>query len=214
MRLANIPERNTRILVIGAGIATLVFGLLIGALLNLYLVATGDPMVQQTRTILSYRSAILGDGLVLPVVNMAATSYLARQRRHLGKNLVLAALLLGAALTLYVHGMQAASELVNWGMPTPWHWNGVGLLHAVYMLTVVSWLLLFLLVVVKVADRPTAVPREAGIVLVGVAVFLFLLRLDYRSSELQWMPSVTTIRAELTELRRGSPFEAIGVAPR
>lgn len=208
------PDEDARILVIGAGLATFVFGLLLGALLNLYLVAADDPMVHQLRMILSYRSAILGDGLVLPVVNMAATSYLVRQRRHVGKSFILAALLLGAAVTGYLHVMQAANGLVNWAMPTPWHWNSVGVLHALYMLAVVSWLLLFLLVVLKVAERPTAMPREAGIVLVGVIVFLFLLRLDYRSAELQWAPSADEFRGDFGGLARGSPLEALGVAAR
>jgi hypothetical protein len=187
-------EDDARLLVLGAGAATLVFGLLVGALVNMYLVAADDPMVHQLRTTLSYRSAIFGDGLLLPIVNMAAMSYLVRQRRLIRRRTVLAAVLLGAALTAYVHVMQAANELVNWAMPTPWHWNAVGGLHALYMFVVVSWILLFLLVVLKVVDRPGAIPREAAIVLVGVVLFLFLLRLDYRSVELQWMPSIAAIR--------------------
>ena len=177
-------------LVVGVGLATFVFGLLASALLNLYLVATNDPVVQQLRTVLTYKSAILGDGLLLPLVNMAAASFLARQRQHLARGAVLAALLLSAAITAGVHIVQAANDLVNWGMPTPWHWNGIGAWHALYMFAVTSLLVLFFLVVGKVIRRENAIPREAGVVVLGVLVFLVLLRLDYYSGDLQWVPLV------------------------
>lgn len=207
-------EDDGRLLVLLAGLATLFFGLLASALLNLYLVAANDPVVHELRTVLSYRSALLGDGLVLPIVNMAATSYLVKQRRRIGKRMALAALTLGAALTAYVHVVQAANELVNWSMPTPWHWNGVGALHAVYMFAVVSWLWLFLLVVIRVLDRPTAIPREARVVLAGVLVFLFLLRLDYVSAELRWLPAIESGYRERASSAIAASLEAIGVATR
>lgn len=179
---------DVQYLVVGVGLATFVFGLLASALLNLYLVATHDPVVQQLRTVLTYKSAILGDGLLLPLVNMAAASFLSRHRQRVARTTVLAALLLSTAITACVHIVQAANGLVNWGMPTPWHWNGIGVWHALYMLAVTSLLVLFALVLVKVVRRGTEIPKEAGVVLVGVLVFLVLLRLDYYSGDLQWMP--------------------------
>ena len=210
-----IRQRDSRrLLVIAAGLATFVFGLLAGTLLNLYLVATNDPVVHQLRTVTSYQSAIFGDGLVLPVVNMAATSYLTRRRGQVGKRTALVALMLGAALTGYVHVMQAANELVNWSMPTPWHWNGVGLLHALYMFAVVSWLWLFVLALLGGAKRPTAMPREAGIVLAGVLFFLYLLRQDYGSAELHWLPPAAESYGERASSAVASSLEAIGVTAR
>ena len=207
-------EEDARLLVLAAGLATLFFGFLASALLNLYLVAVNDPIVSELRTVLSYRSAILGDGLVLPLVNMTATSYLLRQRRHVGARMVLAALMLGAGLTTYVHVMQAANDLVNWSMPTPWHWNGIGAMHALYMFSVVSLLWLFLLVVIKVGERPSAIPREARMVLAGIVVFFFLLRWDYVSVELRWLPPVEPSYSERASSAIAATLEAIGVAPR
>jgi len=209
-----VPRRDDFWIVVGVGLATLVFGLLAGALLNLLLVARGDPVVHELRTTLSYRSAIFGDGLVLPVVNMAATSYLARHRRAFGWMLILMAFVLGAAITGYFHVMQATNDLVNWSMPMPWHWNSIGVMHGLYMFAVVSWLWLFLLVVIRVAERPTAVPREAAIVFAGVLLFLFLLRLDYRSAELQLVPPVEVHYPERATSAIAASLEAIGVAPR
>jgi hypothetical protein len=78
----------------------------------------------------------------------------------------------------------------------------------------VSWLWLFLLVVIKVAKRPTAIPREARIALVGVLLFLFLLRLDYLPAELRWLPSSESAYRERAGLAIAHSLEAIGVAPR
>lgn len=207
-------DQDARRLVLAVGVATLFFGFLASLLVNLYLVAANDPVVHELRTVLSFKSAILGDGFVLPLVNMAATSYLVKRRRDAGKGTIVTALLLGAAVTVYVHVVQAANELVNWSMPTPWHWNGLGLLHAAYMFAVVSLLWLFLLVVINVAERPTAILREARVVLAGVFLFLFLLRLDYVSAELSWLPSVESAYRERAGSAIAASLEAIGIGPR
>lgn len=183
-----VDQGDARYLIIAVGLATFVFGLLVGALVNLYFLAVHDPLVYELRATVTYRSAIVGDGLLLPLVNMAAAHFLLRERRHVGRGAVVAAVLLGAAITAYLHIMQAVNQLVNWSMPTPWHWNGIGVMHGLYMLAVTSWLVLFVLVVLKFVRRASAVPMEAGIVLFGVLVFLVLLRLDYLSADLQWMP--------------------------
>ncbi len=207
-------EQDARPVVLAVGVATLFFGFLASLLVNLYLVATNDPVVHELRTVLSFKSAILGDGFVLPLLNMAAASYLFKHRQGASRSRVVAALLLGGVVTAYVHIVQAANELVNWSMPTPWHWNGLGLLHAAYMFAVVSLLWLFLLVVIKVADRPTTFLREARVVLAGVLLFLFLLRLDYVSTELSWLPSGESAYRERAGSAIAASLEAIGIGPR
>jgi len=176
---------RARHLVVVVGIATMACGFLVGALLNLYLLAIHEPLVQQFRSTLTYSSAILGDGLVLPIVNMIATSWLIKERAAIKRSTVRTAVLLGLAMTVYIHIDQAVNEVVNWAMPTPWHWNSLGVGHALYMLTVTSFLSLFLLVVVRATRRDAAVPREAVWALLGIIVFLGLLRLDYWSLSLR-----------------------------
>jgi len=201
-------------LVLGVGAATVLFGLALGALLNLVLMARGDPIVHDLRATLSYRSALFGDGLVLPIVNMAATSYLTKHRPAFGRSLVLVAVVLGAAITGYFHVVQATNDLVNWSMPAPWHWNGVGAIHALYMFAVISWLWLFLLVVIKVAERPTALPREAAVVFTGVVLFLWLLDLDYRPSDVQLVPTMQADYRQRATSVIATSLEAIGVPAR
>jgi hypothetical protein len=176
---------ETRTFVIGVGLATYICGFLAGALVNLYLLAVHHPLVDQFRSTLSYGSAIIGDGFLLPVVNMIVASFIVRRRDDVTPGTVRFAVALGIAETAYFHVSQAVNGIVNWTMPTPWHWNILGLWHAMYMLAVTTWLWLFLLVVIKTTRRERAVPVEAAIVLLGVAAFFVLLRLDYIAVDLQ-----------------------------
>ncbi len=179
-----VSGADSRTFVIGVGLATYVCGFLAGALVNLYLLAVHHPLVDQFRATLSYGSAIIGDGFLLPVVNMIVAGFIARRRDDVTPSTVRLAIAMGVAVTVYFHVSQAINGIVNWTMPTPWHWNVLGLWHALYMLAVTSWLSLFLVTVIKLTRRERAVPGEAAIVLLGVAAFFVLLRLDYITLDL------------------------------
>lgn len=171
-------------IVASVGFATFFFGFLAGALLNLYLLAIHHPLVTQLRASLSYKSAIIGDGILLPIVNMIAVSFLLRNWEHATKKTVRAALVAGWAVTAWFHINQAALNAVNWAMPAPWHWNILGLWHAIYMFSVSSLLSLFGLVVMRVVRAEWEVPKETVFVTIGIVIFFFLLRLDYLSFNL------------------------------
>jgi hypothetical protein len=195
LRFPHVPDSRTtavsRPLVGAVGFATCFFGFLASAALSLYLAANGHPLAHDFRTVLGYKSAILGDGLILPIANMAVATFLITRRRFVNRAFVLVALLFGIAITGCVHVFQATYELVNWSMPAPWHWNMIGLWHAVYMESVISWLALFILVVAKTVRQTDEIPREARLVLLCVLLFLSLLFLDYRSMDFGWLPSAT-----------------------
>lgn len=161
------------------GFATFFFGFAAGAILNLYLLAINDPLVEQFRSALSYKSAIFGDGILLPVINMIATAFILRNREFVGKKILRLALFLGITITAYFHITQAIGGIVNWAMPKPWHWNALGVWHAIYMFLVASLICLFYLVVAKTITREKDIPTEVILVTLGVALFFLLLRLDY-----------------------------------
>ena len=98
----------------------------------------GNPLVRRHRATLAYRSALVGDSLLLPLVNVL----LDRQLEAWGDGLrpgdlkrgrLTRALLIGMGLTALCHGYQGAQKLTNWTMPRPWRWNALGYYHAVYM---------------------------------------------------------------------------------
>ena len=177
---ATIAELELRhYFIISVGVATFFFGFAAGALLNLYLLAINHPLVHQFRAALSYKSAIFGDGILLPIVNMLAASFIVKNRDTFGAKTIQGALIMGLAVTSWFHINQAVQGIVNWAMPTPWHWNILGLWHALYMFSVCSLLSLFLLTVIKYVHEEKEIPKEAVLVLLGVIAFFVLLRLDY-----------------------------------
>lgn len=175
-----VAELQTkRYLILSAGAATFFFGFGAGALLNIYLLAINDPFVAQFRSSLTYKSAIFGDGIILPIVNMIIAAFLIRHWGLVNKKMIHFALFLGLLITAYFHVSQAVNGLVNWAMPQPWHWNMLGVWHAAYMYVVCSYMSLFYLLVIRCLKRRQNVSRDAIIVTIGILLFFVLLRLDY-----------------------------------
>ncbi|MBI2431201.1 MAG: hypothetical protein HYV39_04250 [Candidatus Levybacteria bacterium] len=172
-------------LIFGVGFATFFFGFAAGAILNLYLLWVNSPLVLQFRAILSYKSAIFGDGIILPVVNMIAMTFILKHWNMVRKRIIHLALFLGFCITAYFNIMQAVEGIINWAMPKPWQWNFLGVWHAVYMFSVASFLSLFYLVLLKVMRHRKRIPKEAAIVTIGLVIFLILLRLDYIAIDLK-----------------------------
>src|SRR5262249_51723698 len=105
------------------------------------------------------------------------------ERGYAGRGELLVALLLGLAVTAYFHIVQAVRGLVNWTMPEPWHWNALGVWHALYMLSVASLLSLFYVVVIAAALDGEFMLRYALFAPAGIVAFFALLRLDYVAVE-------------------------------
>ncbi len=185
---AVLPGVDTkRLYVLGAGMATFFFGFFAGAVVNVYLISIKSTLVTTFRASLTYVSAIVGDGIVLPVVNMVIVSFLLASKEQVTRKTVNLALFFGLCITLYFHITQALTGLVNWTMPAPWHWNILGVWHAFYMFSVSSLIAGFYLMVIKMVRHKKSVTKEAIIVTLGIVIFLYLLRLDYNSVSLSFL---------------------------
>lgn len=161
------------------GLATFFFGFGAGAILNLYLIAVNSPLVAQLRSSLSYISSIYGDGILLPILNMIMVAFLYKSKQFVHRPTLIAGLTGGLLITAYFHITQALNGIVNWTMPTPWHWNFLGLWHALYMLSVTSLIVLFYVISLQAVRKYKKVPKEVYIVSFGIIIFLMLLRFDY-----------------------------------
>ena len=181
--------------VLDTGLATFFFGFGAGALLHLYLMAVSSPLIANLRGSLNFKSSIIGDGVVLPVVNMLAVSFLIAERSRVGREELAVALALGIAVTVYFHVVQAVRGLVNWAMPAPWRWNALGVWHAAYMLAVSTLLSLFYVTSAVLARENQAPLRDVALVSGGVALFFVLLRLDYVSVRLSALVPAWASRA-------------------
>jgi hypothetical protein len=181
LRTVAAVEQRPWLLLALVFVATVFFGFLVQALGNVYLNWRGDPLVHEYRSTLSYTSAVVGDGILIPLVNVFITGQLALWRRRPAIS-ELALSVLGAGLvTGSVHVYQAVNDLRNWAMPAPWEWTPIGYYHAAFMWTEISFVLFFWGQVGLVArDNPRAVvTHRIGLVFLCGALFLRLLFADY-----------------------------------
>lgn len=179
-----IDINNRRGIILGIGFATFFFGFFAGGALHAYLIFIGSSFVQEFRGSLTYVSAIFGDGILLPVLNMMIAGFLLDRKHLVHRKIIYAALVLGFAITAYFHVAQAVGGIINWAMPAPWQWNILGLWHGAYMFSVASFLSLFYLVVVGIVRKERHMPKEFFIVTAGLIFFFLLLRFDYMTVSL------------------------------
>lgn len=179
-RIASYLEIKYFVLFLVGG-GTFFFGFFAGAMLNLYLLAIQSPFIHKFRASLDYKSAIFGDGIILPIVNMIIAGFLFDHKVYLHKNLLKLSLFIGFLVTVYFHVTQALGGIVNWAMPTPWHWNILGLWHAIYMFSVCSFISCFYLVVIQLMRNKQKLPKAFFGVTIGILAFFVLLHLDYVS---------------------------------
>lgn len=171
--------------IILTGLATFFFGFGASAILNLYLIAVNSPLIKDLRSSLSFKSSIYGDGIVLPIVNMIMVAFLYKKKEFVRKNTLIAGFFGGLLVTIYFYINQALQGLTNWTMPTPWHWNFLGLWHAIYMFSVASLITLFFIVWVLALRKQKKLYREVYFVTAGIIFFLLLLRFDYMDVSLR-----------------------------
>ena len=162
-------------------LATLFFGFVTQAAGSLYLGLTHDPIVHTYRTTLSYTSALIGDAILLPIVNVLMAAQLWEWRRRPRVSEMALALLAGAALTVGVHLYQAINEILNWTMMSPYSWTFLGYVHGAFMFAELSLVLFFWGQVGLVArDQPRAIfSRRIAFVVLCSLVFMRLLLGDY-----------------------------------
>lgn len=160
---------------------TLFFGFVTQAAGSLYLRLSGDPVYDMYRTTLTYTSALVGDAILLPLVNVFITAQLWEWRRRPHLSEVVLSLLGGAALTIGVHLYQAANAILNWTMTKPYEWTPFGYVHAGFMFAELSLVLFFWGQVGLVArDQPRAIfSRRIAMVVLCSLVFMRLLLGDY-----------------------------------
>lgn len=160
---------------------TLFFGFLTQAGGSMYLRLAGDPMASAYRTTLTYTSALIGDAILLPLVNVFITAQLWEWRRRPNVSEIVLSLLAAAVLTIGVHLYQAANAIINWTMTKPYEWTAFGYVHAGFMFAELSLVLFFWGQVGLVArDQPRAIfSRRIAMVVLCSLVFMRLLLGDY-----------------------------------
>lgn len=174
-KVVNDPVR----LVLLIGAETFFFGFALGGIINAYLLYRDSPLVEAFRGTLTFKSAIIGDGIILPIVNMVIAAFLIANKEYITKRILRSAVISSILITSAFHLIQARYGFINWSMPEPWHWNGLGLLHASYMSFVIFLISLFFITSGRIKQKTGLSPEEGKIVSGGIIIFLILLAIDY-----------------------------------
>jgi hypothetical protein len=181
LRTVTAVEQRPWLLLALVFLTTAILGFWVQAIGNMYLRWRADPLVTEYRATLSYTSAVIGDGALIPLVNVFMTSQLALWRRRPNLREVGGAIFGGAVITLLVHLYQATQDLRNWTMTRPWDWTPLGYYHALFMCAEISFVLFFwgqLALIAKENPRAILSYRVALMFVCG-GLFLRLLFADY-----------------------------------
>lgn len=149
---------------------------------NVIMLLTKNDLIKKHRPTLTFRSAIFGDGLILPFVNVLMMKSFKMWRPRLSERSTLISALGGSSISLLFHIVQGKNGMVNWTMTRPWRWNALGYYHFVYMATQFSYMLLYL---TQLAGRWTKgeidgeQKRDLALIGANMAAFGVLLATDY-----------------------------------
>ncbi|MHB8590085.1 MAG: hypothetical protein ACYDA0_14755 [Candidatus Dormibacteraceae bacterium] len=134
------------------------------------------------RTVFAYYSGVLGDGILIPGVNVAAFVLLRKLAPGIPWKRLPIYLLLGFATATAAFLMQAKLDLVNWSMPIAFQWSDIGQFHFFVMAGEVTYLYLVLATAISnwsQVRRDSAALKAFAVGWVGLALFAASLAADY-----------------------------------
>jgi hypothetical protein len=173
-------EKSDAGLLVATALITFAAALGVSGGTNVWMLITGNDLIKKHRPTLTFRSAIFGDGVILPFINCVMILSLKRWNPRLGGAMV--PIVGGSVVSLIFHIAQGKGGMVNWTMTRPWRWNLLGYYHFIYMATQFSFMLLYLTQLAgrwakgQVTDRQK---RDLAIIAAGLAAFGLLLYTDY-----------------------------------
>ena len=100
-------------------------------------------------TVFSYYSGIVGDGILIPVLNLAAFVLVRQLWPNARWRRLPLYVALGFITAFAAFVAQAGLGAVNWSMPSPFHWSAVGRFHFVVMWAELSYLYVAMAVAVN-----------------------------------------------------------------
>ncbi len=134
------------------------------------------------RTLLNYYTGYIGDGMILPVLNVLIYLLLVSINFKPGALLVIFSLAIGVLTDIVIHYFQGKKALTNWSMSKPFKWNFAGYWHMVSFPVQIAYISLFFITLVS--DFQQIIKNPASILFVLgafglMAFFVFLFIIDY-----------------------------------
>ncbi len=149
---------------------------------NVWMLLTDNDLIKKHRPTLTFRSAIFGDGVLLPIISALMMKSFVRWNPRLDSRASLGSILGGSALALVFHIGQGRGGLVNWIMTRPWRWNALGYYHFIYMSAQFSYMALYFWLLagrLPKGQLDAGQKRDLALILASLAVFGVLLSTDY-----------------------------------
>ncbi|OGZ60912.1 MAG: hypothetical protein A2919_00055 [Candidatus Spechtbacteria bacterium RIFCSPLOWO2_01_FULL_43_12] len=133
-------------------VATTIFILIISLFLNwlvqlvyyLYKVMSNPKAFGSHRTLFDYYTSYIGDGIILPILNVLIFFLLSSLNFPLDNLIISLSVGIGILANFFVHYFQGKKELTNWSMPEPYKWNFAGQWHMISFPIQASYICLFL----------------------------------------------------------------------
>src|SRR5437773_5609742 len=128
-------KRNTKpdaMLLAATALITFAAALGVSGGTNVWMLVIGHDLIKKHRPTLTSRSAIIGDGILLPFINCLIMQSFVGWKLRLSPRTALMPIVGGSAVSLIFHIGQGRGGLVNWTMPKPWRWNLLGYYHFVF----------------------------------------------------------------------------------
>jgi hypothetical protein len=149
---------------------------------NVWMKITDNDLIKKHRPTLTFRSAIIGDGILLPIISALMMKSFVRWKPSAASTPALASVVGGSAISLAFHLAQGKGGLVNWTMTKPWRWNLLGYYHFIYMATQFAYMLLyFWLLAGRAAEGEIDRSQKRDLAIIAGCLVLFgvLLATDY-----------------------------------
>lgn len=104
--------------------------------------ALGDrKIIREQKSLFAYKSGLIGDGLLIPLANVFAWVLLKQLTPwQVGLLFLVGCTLWGLLITFLFHWAQQRFRLTNWTMPQSGHWTLLGVYHAIFMFSEITFL--------------------------------------------------------------------------
>lgn len=160
--------------ILNTALITCFFSFGVQSLFYLYYYLSQSSLIRDYKTVFDYSSGIIGDGLLVPLVNVFAVLSLWQSPGGFNDYyLWVISLGCGFLITLLMHYGQQRFTLTNWTMPRVGKWNKLGIYHAFFMLFESAFLSYALLSYLR--DLITQGPGFTYHAPIKLGIFIFLM---------------------------------------
>jgi len=163
-------------------VISLVFNWFIQLFYYMYEIRINPDAFAGVKTLFDYQTGIIGDVLLLPIINMLILFVFLNLPKEVKKLPILGISVVGALGDFFMHYMQGHLKLTNWSMPIPFHWNFVTYWHMVSLFFQLSFIFAFFYLLFRYPKSfktdPWVLDSAAGVISL-LLVFIILFMHDY-----------------------------------